>query len=124
MMSISVRLLFLSLLFISPLAPQLALAGEVEILDARADCEGKRCNISVTLRHADTGWEHYADLWRVLAPDGKELGRRVLYHPHVEEQPFTRSKLMTLPDGVNVVFIEAHDKVHGYSSKRFRLKIR
>ena len=41
--------------------------------------------------HPDTGWDDYADGWRVLDMDGNELGMRVLHHPHVDEQPFTRS---------------------------------
>ncbi|MEM1352393.1 MAG: hypothetical protein AAGF27_08605, partial [Pseudomonadota bacterium] len=45
----------------------------------------------VTISHPDTGWDHYANGWRVLDMDGNELGMRELVHPHVEEQPFTRS---------------------------------
>ena len=43
----------------------------------------------VTVQHADTGWDHYADAWEVLAPDGTVLGTRTLLHPHTDEQPFT-----------------------------------
>ena len=46
----------------------------------------------VTLSHPDTGWEDYADGWRVELADGTVLGTRVLAHPHVTEQPFTRSQ--------------------------------
>jgi len=49
----------------------------------------------VTLSHADTGWEDYADGWRVELEDGTVLGTRVLGHPHVNEQPFTRSASIT-----------------------------
>ena len=52
---------------------------------------GGRWTISVTLRHPDTGWDHYASGWKVLAPDGTELGFRNLTHPHVDEQPFERT---------------------------------
>ena len=27
----------------------------------------------MTVRHADTGWDHYADKWDVVAPDGAVL---------------------------------------------------
>ena len=47
--------------------------------------------VSVTISHGDTGWDDYADGWRVETPDGTILGTRILHHPHVEEQPFTRS---------------------------------
>ena len=32
------------------------------------------------------------DAWRVLDPDGNELGVRILTHDHANEQPFTRSQ--------------------------------
>ena len=45
----------------------------------------------VTIASDETGWDKYADRWEVLAPDGSLLGTRELAHPHVDEQPFTRS---------------------------------
>ena len=47
-------------------------------------------DIAVTIEHDDTGWEHYANEWVVIVDDKKEVGKRTLYHPHVNEQPFTR----------------------------------
>lgn len=78
---------------------------------------------SVTLSHGDTGWDDYADGWRVELADGTILGTRVLAHPHVEEQPFTRSSNITVPAGVTEVFIRASDNVGGWSENttRFRL---
>ena len=61
----------------------------VEAVDARK--LGGSWSFSVTLKHADTGREHYADGWGVYLEDGTELGYRVLAHPHVNEQPFKRS---------------------------------
>ncbi len=69
----------------------------------------------VTVRHADTGWEHYADQWQVLAPDGTVLGTRVLHHPHENEQPFTRYHDIEIPPGVREVTVRAGDKVHGFA---------
>ena len=66
-------------------------ADPAEIVRAEARASGNSYSFSVTLRHGDTGWEDYADGWRVELPDGTVLGTRVLYHPHVDEQPFTRS---------------------------------
>ncbi|MEM7693798.1 MAG: hypothetical protein AAF318_05060 [Pseudomonadota bacterium] len=69
---------------------------------------------SVTVRHADTGWEHYADAFVVSAPDGTVLGTRTLFHPHVNEQPFTRSLSgVALPAGLATVRVHANDSVHG-----------
>ena len=74
--------------------------------------------VDTTLRHTDTGWEHYADAWRVVDTDGNELGIRILLHPHVNEQPFTRSVQLTIPESVIKVFVEARDKVHGWNRDR------
>lgn len=74
--------------------------------------------ISVTLRHADTGWEDYADGWRVEAPDGTVLAHRVLERPHVTEQPFTRSKTgIAIPEGVSAVQVRARTVTEGWDSR-------
>ncbi len=68
----------------------------------------------VTLRHDDAGWDHYADRWEVRDAQGTVLGTRVLAHPHVDEQPFTRGLSgVTIPYGLGQVTIAAHDSVHG-----------
>jgi hypothetical protein len=109
---------------IAALLPLTVTAGEVDVIDARASCQGQTCSFSATLRHGDTGWSHYADHWRVLDAEGNELGRRVLLHPHVDEQPFTRSLgNVQIPGGLNQVTIQAHDKVHGYGGKEFKLEL-
>jgi hypothetical protein len=72
----------------------------------------------VTVQHEDTGWEHYADRWEVLTPEGEELATRVLAHPHVDEQPFTRSQSgIVIPEDVTQVRVRAHDLVHGYGGR-------
>lgn len=97
-------------------------AGQADVVNASARCSERICDISATVEHADSGWDHYANHWRVLLPDGTELARRVLHHPHVEEQPFTRSLgAVTIPPGVAQVLVEAHDSVHGYGGARFEL---
>lgn len=117
----------MSILRYTPLAALLlggaATAGEADVEDVLIVCDTERkCSLHVAVRHDDTGWDHYADHWRVLDPDGKELGKRVLHHPHVEEQPFTRSLSgVTVPKGVSEVVVEAHDKVHGYGGKPFKV---
>ncbi len=69
----------------------------------------------VTLSHDDTGWDHYADLWVIESLDGNELARRVLRHPHVEEQPFTRGiDGVRLPPGTEAVTVRARCSRHGY----------
>ncbi len=67
-------------------------AGEADVLSAEAKRSADGTfRFSVTLQHDDTGWDHYADRWEVLAPNGTVLAERVLLHPHVGEQPFTRT---------------------------------
>jgi hypothetical protein len=77
----------------------------------------------VTLSHADTGWEDYADGWRVELADGTILGTRVLTHPHVNEQPFTRSMWLLLPPTANEVFIRASDSVGGWADDTTRFTL-
>ncbi len=85
---------------------------------------GNRWSLNVTLKHGDTGWDHYADNWRVVDVEGNMLGNRVLYHPHVEEQPFTRGLGdVKVPEGITIVYIEAHDKVHGWTPNRLKVDL-
>ena len=52
--------------------------------------------------------------YTVVAPDGTVLGERVLLHPHVDEQPFTRSLGgVEVPADVTSVTIRAHCGVDG-----------
>ena len=99
-------------------------AGDVEIVRVVLNKQGDRSACETTLRHDDRGWDHYADAWRVVTDTGKVLGTRTLYHPHVDEQPFTRRlRDITIPAATKAVFIEAHDKVHGWSSKRVKVDL-
>lgn len=80
--------------------------------------------ISATIAHADTGWKHYADKFEILAPDGRVLGTRVLYHPPVNEPPFTRSLgNVRVPAGVTSVIVRASDNGHKAGKKTFTVKL-
>ncbi|MEL0437992.1 hypothetical protein [Phycobacter sp. K97] len=101
-----------------------ALADSPRIENATARQSGGTWAISVTLSHPDTGWGHYADGWRVLDENGTELGLRVLAHPHVNEQPFTRSlSSIALPEGITSVMIQARCNVDGWGDELFRLPL-
>lgn len=91
-------------------------AGEADVVRVSAKKQGGGLfGFDVTVLHSDEGWEHYVDQWDVVAPDGTLLGSRTLFHPHVNEQPFTRSLHgVKIPQGVREVTIRAHDTVHGY----------
>ena len=75
---------------------------------------------SVTVRHEDQGWDHYADLWQVIDSEtGEVLGERVLAHPHDNEQPFTRSQRgIEIPEGTQSVTVRAKCTKHGYKGKQ------
>jgi hypothetical protein len=100
-----------------------ASSGEADIIAVEAvrSADGSY-RFEVTVRHADAGWEHYADRWEVLAPDGSKLGTRVLLHPHDDEQPFTRGlSAVRIPSGTKEVILRAHDSRHDYGGREFKV---
>ena len=106
------------------LLAHVAWAGKADVEFVKLIQRGKAWRAEVTVRHADTGWDHYADYFRVVTPDGKELGKRVLRHPHVDEQPFTRElDPLNIPPNVKTVIVEAHDKVHGLGGKKVTISL-
>jgi len=106
--------MFRPLLFCLPFIVTSASANKADVVDVSVRCDGD-CSFDVTLKHDDSGWDHYADRWDVLAPDGTVLGTRVLYHPHVNEQPFTRSLGgVEIPADIKRVTLRGRDSLHGY----------
>ena len=106
------RILAAAILFTTP-----AFADSPVINNVHVTKIGGLWSFDVTITHGDTGWDDYADGWRVLDGQGKELGLRTLAHPHVNEQPFTRSlSRITIPAGLTEVGIQARDSVGGWSS--------
>ena len=99
-----------------------AIAGEADVVGVRMAQNGETYRFNVTVRHADAGWDHYADKWEVVTPDGKVIDTRVLAHPHNNEQPFTRSLgSVRIPAGLAKVRVRAHDKVHGYGGREMEI---
>jgi len=98
------------------LMTQAGFAGEADVVGVAVKKSVSGIyGFDVTVKHADTGWDHYADNWEVVGLDGAVIDRRVLFHPHVGEQPFTRSiPRVEIPVGVKSVVIRAHDSVHGH----------
>ncbi len=111
------KALWLGILFFTALGT--AYANEADVTDMVVTAqENGTYRFDVTVLHADSGWDHYADKWEVVLPDGTIAATRTLMHPHVNEQPFTRSLSgVKLPDGIDTVTIQAHDSVHGYGGK-------
>ena len=115
--SIAARLAGTAMILALTLAAGTALASPSDILKVVfSKGSGGSWSVDVTIRHADTGWVHYTNVWVVETMDGKELGRRVLFHPHEDEQPFTRSDTVKIPAGVTNVRVRAGDKPNGMSS--------
>ncbi|MEM7269206.1 MAG: hypothetical protein AAF401_08130 [Pseudomonadota bacterium] len=101
-----------------------AFAGDALIEKATAAKSGDAWRFSVTIRHGDTGWDHYADAWRVVDQEGGVYGTRILHHPHENEQPFTRSLGgVSIPGDVDTVWIEARDSVHGWNADKLELSL-
>jgi len=126
-MPISHRLTRLSLALLAiastALAPS-AFAGEADVVKVRAKDTPSGWRFAVTVRHKDKGWDHYANNWEVLTPEGDILATRVLGHPHVNEQPFTRSLSgIEIPEGLTEVIIRARDSVHGYGGQMMRVDL-
>jgi hypothetical protein len=101
-----------------------ASAGAPDVISATAHRVGMGWRIDVTLKHPDTGWDHYADSWEVLDSANNLLATRKLMHPHVDEQPFTRSLLnVMLPDGTRQIFIRAHCSTGSWSKPTTEIDI-
>jgi hypothetical protein len=94
-------------------------AGEADVTSVEVNKTGEGTyQFHVTVSHHDEGWKHYANRWDIVAPSGSILGTRTLHHPHVDEQPFTRSLSgVKIHDGIRNVSIRAHDSVHRYGGK-------
>ncbi len=105
--------------------PGAARAGEADVVgvEFQQTADGTY-RFDVTVRHADDGWDHYADRWQVLAPDGTVLGERVLLHPHDTEQPFTRSLAgVDIPPDIRAVTLRAHDSRHGWGGAELQIDL-
>jgi hypothetical protein len=100
-------------------------AGEADVVAAEAtQSPDGSWRFDVSVRHADEGWEHYADAWEVVSLDGEVLATRTLLHPHEYEQPFTRSLSgVAIPADADAVEIRAHDSVHGYGGVTLRVTL-
>jgi hypothetical protein len=114
----------LVLLAVTSVTPA-TVAGEADVIKARVSQTGEGVySFDVTVRHGDEGWKHYANRWQIVGPDDMLLGERVLFHPHVNEQPFTRGLSgVKIPTSIRQVRIRAGDLVHGFGGKEMTVSI-
>lgn len=94
-------------------------AGEADVVNVKVSKENDTSySFTVTVLHKDTGWNHYASKWDIVDEKGMVLATRTLHHPHVEEQPFTRSLSgVKIPESIKTVTVRAYDSVHEYGGK-------
>jgi hypothetical protein len=99
------------------LTASVAYADAPAVVEVQARPDAAGWTVDVTVAHPDSGWDHYADGWRVELADGKVLGVRDLLHPHVAEQPFTRSLGgIDFPDSAQFVVIRTRCNQDGWST--------
>jgi hypothetical protein len=102
----------------------ISFAGEADVLSVDVENMGDNFyRFNVTVKHTDENWEHFAKAWEVLSPNGELLGSRILRHPHINEQPFTRSLTITIPKQYNQVTIRAYDLIHEFGGKELTIDI-
>lgn len=103
-----------------------ALAGEADVVAVKPTREsGGTWRFDVTIKSNDRGWDYYADAFEVLTPEGVLLGRRILFHPHETEQPFTRELSgVKIPAEVKKVVVRARHKPRGYDGARMTIELR
>ncbi len=103
------------------------MAIQAQNIDIRADVvnvtTSKSSNgysFNVTLHSIETGCPQYADWWEVLDKQGKLIYRRILFHSHPSEQPFTRSGGNVSLSPNETVYVRAHMNRAGYTGDVFK----
>ncbi|PHR57526.1 MAG: hypothetical protein COA44_05650 [Arcobacter sp.] len=93
------------------------LANEATVEEVKISKRNGTYSFAVRILHEDSGWEHYVDRFEILDMDGNILATRTLWHPHANEQPFTRSLAnIKIDSKIQKVYIRAHDSVDEYSA--------
>lgn len=101
-----------------------AMADNVQVKNVLLVKVGDIWHAEVTLFHKDSGFAHYVYQFRIVTEKGDILASRLLYYPHVRQQTFTRAlDNIRIPESVNTVYVEAYDKVHGWSPERIKVDL-
>lgn len=100
-------------------------ADQADVSNVEVTSHGdRRYSFKVTVQHADTGWEHYADAMVIYTEDDKYLFSGNLRHPHVKEQPFIRSlPNVPVPEDIDTVIIRAHCSRDGFGGAEITIKL-
>ncbi len=105
--------------------PFVAMAGEANVVSVNIEASGPRLyKLSVTVAHKDEGWDHYVDMWEVLAPDGSVLGKRTIFNPHEGVASFDSTLVgVKVAPEIKEVTVRAHDIEHGYKGKAMTVAV-
>lgn len=97
--------------------------AHVEAVTVEAAADGT-FRFDVTVRSSDTGNEKYADAWEVRTAEGTTIAVRELLHPHVNEQPFTRSLGgVAVAEDIQRVEVFARDSVLGFCGRSMSVEV-
>ncbi|MGF1574893.1 MAG: hypothetical protein ACFCU9_02945 [Cyanophyceae cyanobacterium] len=88
--------------------------SQAEVIAVESSGDPLAYQFVVTIESPDTGCDQYANWWEVLTPEGELLYRRILFHSHVDEQPFTRSGGAVAISPEQEVIVRAHMDPDGY----------
>lgn len=115
------KLSFAILLFL----PAMVFAGEADVVKVDVVARGARLyKFEVTVAHRDKGWDHFVDVWEIVAPDGTVLGKRSIFNPHDGESSFSSALVgIKIPPNIKEVTVRAHDLVHGYKGKAMTVTV-
>ena len=124
-----ILLFFLCLLSSSIYAQNTADADVIKVL--AIETAPNIWKFDVTVQHPDQDWKDYCDGWNVVLenghvvlPDSSSIFTRTLFHPHIHEQPFTRSQSgLYIPPDNGFVRVQAHDLKAGFGGKELLLKL-
>jgi hypothetical protein len=107
------------------LLPALAVSGEADVVKVDVEARGARLyKFDVTVAHKDEGWDHYVDMWEIVAPDGTVLGKRAIFNPHEGVSSFSSALVgVKIPPNINEVIVRAHDLVHEYKGKAMTVAV-
>lgn len=113
-----------SVLLAASLGIGTAHADAPKVVAAKAEREGNRWMIEVTLQHEDTGWDHFATGFEVQGPDGSRLGYLELTHPNVGT-PTVEAELtgLNIPADVTYVLIRTRCSLVGWAAEPVRLDL-
>jgi len=81
----------------------------------------QKATLSVRIKSSDTGCENYCDWFEVIDASGQLIYRRILWHSHKDEQPFTRSGSFNVGaiSPTQKLFLRVHHNLSHYDDTLF-----